>query len=372
MSPATRTTLLAAAGVAAVGLLFFACFERHPVERSSLDSLEAQTNPYYAAGEFVEAMGASAEFDRSAGTPEAGASWILSTTRIQEVDPDELRSWLLGGGRLVLLGDRCGCAWNEVALFEEWGVVAIELESAVAALHQIAIRNRERPLALEIEDNYRFEAPGLETTWWIADQFGATLLGFPVGEGEVIVAANDRFVRNDAIAKNDHAELLWRLLGEGRPGALVRFTIGGRSESDAGPNLLSVLWERARPLVVATLVLLLAWVWMRARRFGPVAADPPPIRRRLLEHVEATGNFAWRLDRGASLIASMRNRLERECALRHPGWRGLPERERERELASLARLSPAAVARALRDTAIADADTFRERVFHLERMRRAL
>ncbi len=373
MSASTRTSVIAVGAAIGFSLLFFACFERHAVERSTLDSLEAQTNPYYAAGGFLEAMGASAEFDRDGDVPETILSWILPTSRAQDIDPDSLRAGLLGGGRLVLLGDRCGCPWQEIALFDEWGVAPVELGERKSASIELALPGRDSPLVVEFNDDIRFEAPGVETTWWLEDEAGAVLVAFAVGDGEVVIAAGDHFLRNEAIAELDHAEFLWRLLGEGHPNAAVRFTVGGRGGArSAGPTLLAVLWERARPLLIAAALLLLAWVWMRARRFGPVAPDPPPVRRRLLEHVEAAGNFAWRVDRGASLIRAMRTRLERECARRHPGWRGLPERERERELADLAKLSPAAVARALRDSTDADAETFRERVFHLERMRKAL
>ena len=119
------------------------------MERSTLDSLEAQTNPYYAAGEFIEAMGASLERDRRAVPPEPGEIWILSPSRLDEVDSETLRSWLLDGGRLLLLGDRCGCSWEEIALFEEWGVFPIEIGAAASepeSLHRVGVPGRDGPL----------------------------------------------------------------------------------------------------------------------------------------------------------------------------------------------------------------------------------
>ncbi len=68
----------------------------------------------------------------------------------------------------------------------------------------------------------------------------------------------------------------------------------------------------------------------------------------------------------------MRARLEHEVARHHPGWGRLSERERTTHLAAAAKLPPSAVARALRDDEIADDEAFRERIVHLERIRKAL
>ena len=189
-----------------------------------------------------------------------------------------------------------------------------------------------------------------------------------------MLVVNDSFLRNTSLGEHDHAEWLWRLAGQGRPNEVIRWTRGVRSRGSAEvPGLLALLWEHARPLMIAALVLLLAWVWARTRRFGPVRPDPPPIRRRLGEHIDASGHFSWRRDRGPELLRAVRSRLEHEVARHHPGWGRLSEHERTSP-SGRGGEAPAqcAVARALRDDEIADDEAFRERIVHLERIRKAL
>ncbi|HEU4430818.1 MAG TPA: hypothetical protein VFT98_18805, partial [Myxococcota bacterium] len=94
-------------------------------------------------------------------------------------------------------------------------------------------------------------------------------------------------------------------------------------------------------------------------------------RRSWLEHLEAAGRFHWRQDRGAALLAGLRDELAREQLRKRAAWSRLPERERMERLAQASGLSLEQVAHALLG-APSGARGFVAAVRALERVRAAL
>ena len=183
MNPRLRNGLILAGVAAACALLFVSCFERRDSETSILDSLDAQRDVYFVAGEFLQKMGAELDVDRRGDPPAPDATWILPTSRLPKIDDDVLHDWTAAGGRLLLLGDHCGCTWDEVALLAQWGVVPVTLESPEGGVHRVPLAETAEPLSVSLVDEIRFEAPGLEARWLAEDDYGALILGFPVGAG---------------------------------------------------------------------------------------------------------------------------------------------------------------------------------------------
>ncbi|RZA12437.1 MAG: DUF4350 domain-containing protein [Lysobacteraceae bacterium] len=63
---------------------------------------------------------------------------------------------------------------------------------------------------------------------------------------------------------------------------------------------------------------LLAWLWMRAQRFGPLLPTPLPPRRSLMEHVEAGGEHLVRYGRMGVLHRALRDTVLARLRLRDP------------------------------------------------------
>ena len=64
------------------------------------------------------------------------------------------------------------------------------------------------------------------------------------------------------------------------------------------------------PVLIGFAVWLVLWLWKNLNRFGPVEAETvPPESRGYEHHLEALGDFHWRLDRGASLLAPLRAQI---------------------------------------------------------------
>jgi hypothetical protein len=122
---------------------------------------------------------------------------------------------------------------------------------------------------------------------------------FSEGKGRVVVFTSLHFLRNGSIGHEDHAELGWQLATDrGRErGALLAL------RPVEGASLGEWLRKEAWPVSVAMAILLVLWLLRIVPRFGPLEPDPQPSRRRLGEHIAASGRFlasrgelAWLLD----------------------------------------------------------------------------
>ena len=167
---------------------------------------------------------------------------------------------------------------------------------------------------------------------------GALMVRRHLGTGQVTVLNDLDFLRYTALGEADHARFFWYLT-DGRGTVWLLQDI-------AMPSLATWLWQRI-PQTILTLVLLLGlWLWSRAPRFGPLLPVPPPRRRRLLEHVDASGHFLWRQDRQATLLAALREAILERAARRHPAWSAMDDQARAAWLSEHHHLEPE-LARAL-------------------------
>jgi hypothetical protein len=110
---------------------------------------------------------------------------------------------------------------------------------------------------------------------------------------------------------------------------------------------LTLIWAKAPYLVLAGLILTGLLLWRSGRRYGPLLSAPPPVRRDLLEHLQAASEYAWRLDRAQGLVGASRQRLLQGWQRRHPALERLDPAERSAWIAERCGLAAAAVERAL-------------------------
>jgi hypothetical protein len=101
-------------------------------------------------------------------------------------------------------------------------------------------------------------------------------------------------------------------------------------------SLWSFLTENALAALAASAALLVMWLWRIAPRFGPVAPDAPPVRRRLLDHLRASGRYYWALDLRERLLVAARDAALRRVLRAQPEFAGAKPEERAARLAALA------------------------------------
>ena len=123
-----------------------------------------------------------------------------------------------------------------------------------------------------------------------AYQNNAWLLEIKRGSGLITLAANLDFIENAAIDDYDHAEFFWHLLHGLHPQPQNVWLI----HQDDLPPLWKLLWERAWPLLLTLALAIPLGILALSPRFGPLQAAPTPERRRILEHIHASGRFMWK------------------------------------------------------------------------------
>lgn len=333
MSRTTRL-VLAAIAVLAIGW-FFSRFEYVTVnERTGLTG-EARLRPFLAAERFSERMGLSArelrtlpELDRLA----AGTVLILPSRRraVDDRRAAQIAAWVQKGGHLVV---EAAFAGADDPVFATFGLRFEPGEPARQPVRQ-AVTGRGEKLALMTlraghvvaergEPVFRVGAPGAER-----------ILSVAAGAGVVTAAADLDFARNRFIGMHDHAELLWRILNLTPAWEVAVFHHPQRL------SLWSFFAQHAPEALAAAALLLVIWLWRIAPRYGTLLPDPPPVRRRLLDHLRASGRYLWGRGLGARLAASAQEAALRRVTRAYPDFDAASPAERAARLQALAGLTP--------------------------------
>jgi hypothetical protein len=271
---------------------------------------------------------------------------LVLPRRLETIHRDEqvkLLAWVENGGHLVVEAELPSQA---DPLLDVLGVTrkavkrprtaSIQLADLPGAPHEYMVQVGEwRTLATESPALLRLK--GTEAVW---------LLQVARGAGRVSVFTDLGFARNDGIGKLDHAEFLWAFVRlEPRAGVVAFF------HNPQKLSLMAWLREHAWAVLASGSLLLAMWLWSVAPRFGPVAPDPEPARRRLLDHLRASGRFQWSAGGGAALAEAARESVLRRISRAHPDFAGLNAPERAARLQSLFGLPPDAVRRVLQPVA---------------------
>ena len=342
------------------GWWFYSNFERETkISRSGL-SPEARRNPLLAADYFltrsgIESLSVSGRDHLLRLPAEPG---LLLVSHLGPSLPPEreaaLIQWIEAGGHLVITPEQ---EWDEDEessgnhLLDYLGVELILLEvddigSGVKprsgdepGVTEIRFPGVESPLKIDFTAGRVLLDSKEQAAWGGWDEGGYHLLQYTLGQGRVTVLSDNRFLTNTHIGEEDHAYLLW-LLARDHDRAWLLY-------SSNIASLLSLLWNRAPQLVVATLLLLLLLVWHLGLTSGPRLVTIDRSRRNLLEHLQAAAAFSWRIDRGHQLFETSRRAIDQEWQRRHPVLSQLDKQGRCEWIAEQTGLSARAVESAL-------------------------
>ena len=307
---------------------------------------EARRNPWLAAERLLDRMRLPAsELREYDGLRRLQPDSVLVLPHGRQTITESLRAsiaeWVQSGGFLVVEAE-----YPTIAdpLIEEFGVKRVE-----DAHNREADKNQQRGSGVsrkngEIDANANHidrdsldltvvKLPGSTLTslvWMEADfslvserawfragtDYSANLLMLREGDGIVAVVNDLDFATNREIADLDHAQFIVELARFAqRPGPVIFFNNPGQ------PSLMKWLRTHAWAPISAAALALLLWLWKSIPRFGPIAPDPERARRRLLDHLRASGRFLWARGQGERLLE-----VSREACLRHIS-RALPDFE---------------------------------------------
>jgi hypothetical protein len=315
--------LLAALAIGAIW--FFSAFERVPAQEWVGPSSEARRNPYLAAERFAGRMGLATRELRS--LPELDTlkpgSVLLLPSRRQAIDPrrrSEILAWVKAGGYAIAEAELVGVA---DPLLDELGV------------QRLAAPAPRKPVPLELPGARKLAVSIFGAmTLQAAGQEAARFVTVPYGKGSVSVLSGLQFARNGVIGTHDNAEFLWQLM---RSAPVRELQVYLRPER---LSLWGFLREHAASVLAASAALLAFWLWRVVPRFGPVPPDAVPGRRRLLDHLRASGRYYWASGLRLRLVAAARDAALHRVARAQPDFAGAGAAERAARLCAIARIAP--------------------------------
>ncbi|MEQ1880055.1 MAG: DUF4350 domain-containing protein [Burkholderiales bacterium] len=202
------------------------------------------------------------------------------------------------------------------------------------------INNDAEPLAVELQSALALDSENFLAK--IEGERGAAGILIEYGAGSAMVLNDLEWMSRDAIRDYQHADFLWQLARPDPPASEVVVFNSPQSLS-----LLHWLREHAWTAVAGTALALALWLWRSLPRLGPIAPDPPRARRRLLDHLRASGRFLWANGGAQTLLDSARDAALKRLARIHLDLSSVDPAEHERRVSELLGLDAAQV-RALR------------------------
>jgi hypothetical protein len=357
---------------------FLACFTWEYAQRDAGYTREARLNPWLAASRLLEANGLRVRSAPEYSRLPPKARVLVLATPLQYLDlreQTELLAWVQRGGHLVVEAPEAGSrpdSGNLIGSRLDAQLRRHDLDDVAAEKLEDGPQHR----LLQLGDDYAVRAGFNAYTWlaagkvaprWAAkDKYGVHALRFDLGDGRVTLLSDHDWLHNTRIGEADHAALLWALL-DARKGDEVWLVHGIER-----PSLFALLREAAAPFLLALSGFVLVWLWAISRRFGPLASVLPPARRRLAEHLEASGRYLLRHGGLGLLYDASRQRLLAQVQRRYPQWRRLPSAELAAQLAARARIESGAVLRVLESGAPDQLLQFAADIRLINRLRKAL
>lgn len=372
--------------------LFITMFEKKTVSRSFGYSPEARLNDLLAARRFLKRMGIAAENMQTPSPaselPPLTDTIVLATKRLtlDQRSQSMLLSWAREGGHLVLTARSETVADGLFDLFERFNEIETDGDPMLESLGITTVRHRAVDDNSQQNETFAVAFPASDDFLWAdfesslrlqvttaqfqslsGDDNGDFVITTTTGAGRISIISDRRVLHNRRIGKHDHARFLFELINMGSSTSKVWLIA-----DDDMPGLYKWLWQHAHEAVITTTLLLLMMILAVSRRFGPIIDIEPASRRRLLEHIQASGWFLWRHRHYDRLLAGIQNNLRHELSIRHPGINELGSEAAANSLAAFTDLSAAQIRQVLGSTSIRNKEQFTSTVRLYQRLRKQL
>jgi hypothetical protein len=220
--------------------------------------------------------------------------------------------------------------------------------------------------ALNIDvDNVALQSTQASMSALFGDERQEAMRVYAEGNGHIVAIANNYF-DNNHLAFYDHAELLLSIAALNRNARHVLIV----QHLDM-PKWYQALWRNFQAGIIGLACGLLLLLWASVRRFGPILPEPSSERRSLIEHIDASGRWLWKVPGGRDiLLSAMRSSINKLLLRKAPAVLRLPPSEQASRLAHICNLPGADVARALHQPAARHPIDFTRQIQTLQQLRK--
>jgi hypothetical protein len=294
--------------------------------------------------------------------------WLVPATILNnESFVRRVEQWAAAGGHLVVLLEHAAAEINDWRTFEPAMPLAPALAGMLQRLDFVVSDHEpnpsgEIPVGIIRFADAEFEVAAAAHACVAAD--GAppgVFASVRAGAGRVSLLADARPLRNRWLGDHQHVAFLLALLRATERQGAVFFVRG------SGLSFPALVRRHLWPVLCGLAVLLGLWLWQNLTRFGPLeaATAPSPVRG-YDHHLEALGNFHWRLNRATALMAPLREQIVERGQRLCGGRSGRLDDELLEVLAARSGLAKERVARALAETSPADSQVSTRTVADLQ------
>ncbi|MES2000487.1 MAG: DUF4350 domain-containing protein [Pseudomonadota bacterium] len=336
---------------------------------------EARDNPLLAAERFLNTpTSPTKSLTHLTGLPPPSATLVMPAARFElsQQQISSLQAWVRAGGHLIVVPVDPQDADSKAepdALLRPLGVYRVR--KPVEARTSFLPTDVDLPAApdfmqVSFSSGWTLQTRGTKPDFSVAGEGGTHLLRYRLDRGDLTVLSDAYFMQNGAIGRYDNAAFLWYLTHFPQPGEIWLIRGGDM------PPLWQWLWVNAGMVLLSAALLLVAWLWSISHRFGPLRVEPPLARRRLLDHIDASGRFLWRHGQRAKLLNGARAGLLRVLESRHPGLASQPAAAISIHLADLSKSMPDTVQKVLFAQYAPNEYEFTEAIRLLETIRKSL
>ncbi len=186
------------------------------------------------------------------------------------------------------------------------------------------------------------------------------MLRLSVGDGDIWILSDMTIFGNQRLHHLDHAALLEHI---GQRHARVWW-----AASIDVPPLSTWLWQRAWPLILSLLILMLVFLWQHMPRRGVILTLSNRQPHDFTDHLRAAAALLWRINQKKPLLQPLQRDVLHKLAA-HPG--GAEPQRREQLAAELSGLNPEQIHRALHVLPDNDAE-LQDQVALLQHLRHSL
>ena len=262
---------------------------------------EAATNPLYVLKLALQKDGVAVQARRRLQRDQvalAARDTVLlynDPRSLPSSDARALMDWVRSGGHLIVRTPPPGLVGEstQVPLLSDLQVVPMADATGQTDCVPMQVAGQEphvefckgRRFAVGAQGAAMPESP---RAVWRSDD-GYVFARFARGAGFIDVIADLDFLTNDKLKDVPHIALTRQLLAPNYRAGTVHLVYAAQVPS-LWRTLLQHSWMAWLPLLLA----LLAWLWARMQRFGPMLPAPAMERRSLLEHIVASGEHLYR------------------------------------------------------------------------------
>ncbi len=259
------------------------------------------------------------------------------------------------------------------ALSEEERVAAYEKNIETKALSYLRFEAVEGELRTHIyprlalrhpafSDDY-WEHDNYRPTYWAGSHYGVHFLQLEHGNGLVSVLADADVFTSRVIIYFEHAYLWDVLVGGDKLAILYGVQM---------PSLWFMLRSYMPETLIAFALFIVAWIWHKRMRFGPVEQQVVTVRRSSAEHIAASAAYTWRGSWQKRLLQPVRDEIQHLAEKRLNGYDLADDNEKLSLLARAADVTESSVKKAMASNELVNEDNFYRTVRLLQRIRESL